>query len=245
LADAINQVDLLEAAAADATRRVDVLEAAAADATRRVDLLEAAAADATSHFDRLAADAAERDRQFELQRSQWVASQRRAEDLADRLGEQSRQAMALRAEIDALRSSWSWRVTRPLRWGWGVVLRGSAAVGRAAAPAMHVTIEALRAPVSAAMKMVLRDPLLSARVNQRLLRYPALHRQLVDIARRAGLVAIPPAAAIDQAPVATAELIPPAAGVRMRRPLNGDETDIDELLLRIDDELVSWRGSRR
>jgi O-antigen chain-terminating methyltransferase len=90
---------------------------------------------------------------------------------------------ALRAERDALRSSWSWRITAPLRW----VARPLAAAGRDARLHPPAGVAAPLRPLVAAMRQVLRDPQRSYRLNQRLLRYPALHTWLVGLSKRAGI----------------------------------------------------------
>jgi O-antigen chain-terminating methyltransferase len=50
----------------------------------------------------------------------------------------------------------------------------------------HSLIKAFRYPLVAMMRVVLRNPSLSYRINQRLLRYPALHQQLLGVARGQG-----------------------------------------------------------
>ncbi len=89
------------------------------------------------------------------------------------------------AERDALRQSLSWRLTAWLRAlaDWRQTLptavlwlpRTSARAGRAA--------------VVQAMRLVLRSPGWSSRINRTLLRYPFLHQRLAGLARRGGLMA--------------------------------------------------------
>ena len=98
------------------------------------------------------------------------------------------QACALETERNALRQSWSWRITAPVRWVGGLAIGGFSAMRYGANHFAHVSINALRRPIAMTMRAVLRRPGLSYQINQRLMRHPALHQQLVDIARRAGLI---------------------------------------------------------
>jgi FkbM family methyltransferase len=98
------------------------------------------------------------------------------------------QACALETERNALRQSWSWRITAPVRWVGGLAIGGFSALRYGANHFAHVSINALRRPIAMTMRAVLRRPGLSYQINQRLMRHPALHQQLVDIARRAGLI---------------------------------------------------------
>lgn len=91
--------------------------------------------------------------------------------------------------LDAVYSSWSWRVTAPMRWGGAMVLRPVATARTFANWVICNGIETFQRPLSKLMAYVLRRPQLSCRINQVLLRYPALHQQLVGVAHRAGVVA--------------------------------------------------------
>lgn len=91
--------------------------------------------------------------------------------------------------LDAVYRSWSWRVTAPMRWGGAIVLRPMATARTFANWVICNGIETFQRPLSKLIAYVLRRPQLSYRINQMLLRYPALHQQLVGVARRAGVVA--------------------------------------------------------
>ena len=99
------------------------------------------------------------------------------------------QASALDAERNALRQSASWRITAPLRWAGSLVLRPATTARTSANWFIHRSIHTFQRPLSRLMAAVLRRPQLSYRINQVLLRYPALYQQLLDVARRRGVVA--------------------------------------------------------
>lgn len=99
-------------------------------------------------------------------------------------------ATQLKIERNALRSSWSWRITAPLRFIASLIIRPLSAVRFAANHVIHRTIEGAQRPLSWLMLAVLRRPQLAYRINQVLMRYPALHRQLQNIAVRSGLLAV-------------------------------------------------------
>ena len=99
------------------------------------------------------------------------------------------QASALDAERNALRQSASWRITAPLRWAGSLVLRPATTARTSANWFIHRSIHTFQRPLSRLMAAVLRRPQLSYRINQVLPRYPALYQQLLDVARRRGVVA--------------------------------------------------------
>ena len=93
-------------------------------------------------------------------------------------------ARALDAEHHALRHSASWRLTAPLRFTANAVTRPVHAARSGANAAIRHTIDAFQPPLAWLMAAVLRRPELRARLSQWLMRYPALHQQLVDVAIR-------------------------------------------------------------
>lgn len=89
--------------------------------------------------------------------------------------------------LDAVYSSWSWRVTAPMRWGGAMVLRPVATARTFANWVICNGIETFQRPLSKLIAFVLRRPQLSYRINRVLLHYPALHQQLLGIALRRGV----------------------------------------------------------
>ena len=114
----------------------------------------------------------------------------RAAEQQARAAEQQANTLAL--EKTALLESLSWRITGPLRFVGGVFIQPTVAMRRLANGLLHSGIETFQRPLAAAMRFVLRHSALSHRLNQRLMRYPALYQQLLGVARRHGATTIVP-----------------------------------------------------
>ena len=122
----------------------------------------------------------------------WAQEPQEQQKRIDELGGNSHhwwlQAHALEAERNALRQSWSWRVTSPLRFAANLLLHPVSTVRAGGNRVVHSAINTFQRPLVRLMAAVLRRPQLSYRINQCLLRYPALYQQLLDVARRGGVV---------------------------------------------------------
>lgn len=85
----------------------------------------------------------------------------------------------LLAERNALRRSWSWRITAPLRFGFDLVAIPMQKLRGGANSVIRSSIIVFQRPLTMAANVVLRRPELSERINSWLLsRYPAMHRRL-------------------------------------------------------------------
>lgn len=127
----------------------------------------------------------------QLQREAARAVQR-AEVAEARTQDWWQQVRVLEAERNALRQSTSWRITAPLRVASDIALRPVQTARSGANFVVHRAIETLQSPLAWVMAGVMRRPELRARLSQWLLRYPALHQQLVDVAiRRSVLQGVP------------------------------------------------------
>lgn len=138
-------------------------------------------------------DAAEAQMQEQRQRAE--AAEAHSQTLQMRLDELGHsnhhwwmQANQLEAERDALRQSLSWRITAPLRFAAGVVLRPGFALRTSANRALYRAIEVGQRPLARLMAVVLRKPFLAQQINTWLMRFPPLYQHLLSVAQRQGVV---------------------------------------------------------
>lgn len=131
-------------------------------------------------------------------------------------------AEALEAENAALRSSWSWRLTAPMR---GVV-RGLVGLKQGMqGPAAGAKGQA---PLAWMMGQVLRHPRLSNLINGALIRFaPGLHARLLAVGRSHDMVAQPEAAQ-QEPPLTWAELTPQARKIYTDLKLGTEQRQEDK-----------------
>ena len=157
----------------------------------------------TSATNQLSANALHLQDRLASTTSDLVQQAARSRELEVNAQQMQQRLASLGAERDALRKSWSWRTTAPLRWGAGLWMDRRPAAPPPDQGAAGVAATAAQRPVVEAMRVVLRNPALAYRINQRVLRYPALHQRLRGMAKRAGMMPDEPA---DVAPPAPDEM---------------------------------------
>ena len=162
-----------------------------ARAQAEVKQLQGGAARTVQHVE--VAETREQEQRVGTLEAQLKQHQARIDELGGSLHRWRQQACVLEAERNALRQSASWRITAPLRLAAGLVQRPAHTVRSGANAVIRRTIVISERPLSGLMAAVLRRPQLSHRINQWLLRYPALYQQLLDVARRGGVVMAAPA----------------------------------------------------
>ena len=200
MSDALARITVLQDRLIDAVLQAERNAARAQAAEGKADAAESRAAEAESR----AAEAESRATEAESRATESHAQEQKLR--IDQLGgcpHHGLQACALETERNALRQSWSWRITAPLRWGGGILIKGVSGGRQGATHFVHSSINAFQHPLATMMRVVLRNPSLSYRINQRLLRYPALHEKLLGAARRGGVI---PGKQPNVAPAATAEV---------------------------------------
>ncbi len=173
-------------------QRAEAAEARAQEQEQRAEAAEAHAQEQEQRAEAAEAHAQEQEQRVGILEVQVQQHQARVDELGGNSHHWWQKACALEAERNALRQSASWRITAPLRFAAGLV-RHPAHFARSGANAIiHRTIIISERPLSFLMAAVFRRPQLSQHINQWLLRYPALYQQLLDIARRGGVVIAAP-----------------------------------------------------
>lgn len=170
----------LEASAAQAQERLEVL------AGQMQERLDAVAGQTQERLDLQAFQTQERLRAVER-----VAQARPPQDPETLQAMQALQERlrALEADSQALRQSWSWRITAPLRAVAGLGLQAQKTARQSANLVISRGIETFHRPLASLMSRVLRNAERSARINDWLVaHFPELHGQLRSLAARAGLV---------------------------------------------------------
>ncbi|QQB49316.1 methyltransferase domain-containing protein [Delftia acidovorans] len=97
-------------------------------------------------------------------------------------------ACELEKERNALLNSWSWKLTSPLRKVAKFLIAPGSSLRSSINYLLFHSIEILSKPIAYAMPFILRRPWVVNRVNKWLFKYPPLYRQLVDVARRGGVL---------------------------------------------------------
>jgi len=113
---------------------------------------------------------------------------KRIDELESSVHHWRRQVCMLEKESSALKQSISWRITAPMRFVAGLGVRCGHILRTGVNAVLFHTIIAARRPLSHLIGAVLRRPRLGHRISQWLLRYPALHQQLLSVARQSGVL---------------------------------------------------------
>ena len=207
----LQQLDALQRAANASQER---LLKHSAEAARALALVE----EAEKRQRRTEQQRDEATRRFTDAEARMLAQQARSDEFAQSSHRWWLQAQALENERDALHASMSWRITAPLRRGADLALKYKPArVSKIDSPPMVASARrGAQQRVAAAMGFVLRDEALAYRINQRLLRYPALHGRLLQLARKQGLMPPEPVVA-DELPELTRTEDGPALTPRENR----------------------------
>jgi O-antigen chain-terminating methyltransferase len=155
----------------------------------------------------------------------------------------------LNARMEALLSSASWRLTRPLRTVAGKAGASVRAVQRRARGVRDwfeglviriVEHPTVTSPLGRAGRWVLARPRIADPARSLLQRHPRLFARLVN-------VVLFPASTSGRSKSAEASehwASEARAGDRQREKLTGSPNDVDELMLRIEDEVRRWRAER-
>jgi O-antigen chain-terminating methyltransferase len=119
---------------------------------------------------------------------QWESTKQELETVHHANHNHWQLAEARHQTLSAVYRSLSWRITAPLRFAAGLLVHPGVTLRNSVNHAVHCTVESCQRPLSRLMAAVLRRPKLAYRINQVLMRYPALYQQLIGVARRQGVV---------------------------------------------------------
>ena len=186
--DLQSRVTQISAQAETAEQHAQAMSVRAQEAENRVQSMQSSLIEANEHLDATSQELHQVHQANHHHWQQWEAVKRELEatlhanHLHWQLAETKQQNLA------AVYNSWSWRITAPLRLIGGLVLHPVATARAGANKFVHYSINTFQRPLSRLMAAVLRRPQLSYRINRVLLRYPALYQQLLDVARRRGVV---------------------------------------------------------
>ena len=169
-----------------AESRATEAESRATEAETRATEAESRAAEAELHTTEAELRASEAESRASEAESRAQEQQQRIDETGGNSHYWWQQACALETERNALRQSWSWRITAPVRFVGSVPIHAIPRLRNAINHPAHLSINVLQRPLAMMMRVVLRRPGLSCRLNQRLLRYPVLHQQLLGVARSQG-----------------------------------------------------------
>jgi FkbM family methyltransferase len=119
---------------------------------------------------------------------QWEATKQELEAVHQSNHNHWQLAEARQNALSAVHRSLSWRITAPFRFVAGLFINPGVTLRKALNHAVHRTVDVCQRPLSRLMSAVLLRPQLAYRINQFLMRYPALYQQLLGVARRQGVV---------------------------------------------------------
>lgn len=194
--DLQSRVTQISAQAETAEQHAQAMSVRAQDAENRVQSMQSNLIEANEHLDATSQELHQVHQSNHHHWQQWEAAKRELEATLHANHLHWQLAETRQQNLAAVYSSWSWRVTAPLRLMGGLVLHPVAAARVGANKLVHYSINKFQRPLSRLMAAVLRKPQLSYRINQVLLRYPALYQQLLDVARSRGVVADMSAASV-------------------------------------------------
>ncbi|MCC7279338.1 MAG: methyltransferase domain-containing protein [Chromatiaceae bacterium] len=177
-----------EAQAHDQEQRALAAEALAHDQEQRATLAESAAAEQAYQAILAACRADEQQQRAEHAETQSLNHQSRVDELGGSSHHWWLQCHQLEAERNALRQSWSWRITAPVRWVGGILIRFVNAIRRGANTILRTAIDRFQRPLAKLMRAVLAKPAFADRLNRLLLRFPHLYQQLLQVASLNGVL---------------------------------------------------------